>query len=142
MSAIPVVTSDLIAQPPPRGVQWLDIATAAQRSGKSEGHLGRRCRAEWSRTSPPLAKIERPPEGGKPCWYIREDADPAICRVKTIEQLNCEFALNRLPDRQVELLLRKERTVLDWQALKSRTPRGEWNEATDLFVAQLAAAGF
>src|SRR4051794_35439331 len=72
MSAIPTSSIEIIAQPAPRGVEFIDLAEAARRSGWNEGHIKRSC-LRWMAAG--LARKQRPPEGGKAKWFVREDVD-------------------------------------------------------------------
>ena len=68
---------------------FIDLDTAAKRSGRSVGHLSRQCRAKWSAAQ--LAELRPPPGGGKPAWHVREDADPAFARVKAADQIGTDL---------------------------------------------------
>src|SRR4051812_41307253 len=73
--------------PTPRGVEWIDTETAARRSGRSERSIRRDCGDAW------LAQDKAYQEGKK--WWVREDADPALARVRFPEQM--PFDLRQLP---------------------------------------------
>jgi hypothetical protein len=76
------------------GPQFIDLPTAAERSGKSVGHLGRRCREEWKSTGlAVLRKSEASGQrSGKAEWFVREDADAALARVKSSEQVGADLS--------------------------------------------------
>lgn len=38
-----------------------------------------------------MARQQTPADGGRPCWFIREDADPAFARVRFPEQMACDL---------------------------------------------------
>jgi putative transposase len=113
MSALPQQLEQAPSvQPPPRGVQWIDLSTAAQRSGRSEGQLRRRCQDEWSRAG--VAEKRNPGDGRKATWFIREDADAALARVPAGRHQ--AFDESPLTDAQRRELNRKLAIVQQWQA--------------------------
>lgn len=116
-ATMPATTIDAtaVAPPPPRGVEWIGLEAAAQRSGWSVRHVRRLCGDEWHARG--LARVERPPGGGKPAWLVREDAHASLARVKAPERL--AFDVRQLPEaRRRELLAR--RAILDgWERAKS-----------------------
>ncbi|HSW50569.1 MAG TPA: Mu transposase C-terminal domain-containing protein [Bryobacteraceae bacterium] len=122
MSALALITPDVhpglppapapAAPAPARGVGWIDIATAAQRLRCVPGHVSRRCRAEWMAAG--LAEQRRPATGGKPLWYIREDADPALARIRTVEVLDRTFDLRDLTADQRKLLAGRKAILDNW----------------------------
>src|SRR5687768_16965113 len=88
--------------PTPRGVAWIDAATAAARMNVSEQRLRQRCAGEWSAAG--LAEKRRPASGGKSSWHVREDADAALSAVKFADQMSIDLA--RLTDAQRQQILR------------------------------------
>lgn len=95
-----------ITPPPgPRGVRWIDAATAAQRSGWDERTIRRRCGEEWLAQG--LARVER--GGGRSKWMVREDADAAFARVLMPEQMAVD--LQRLSAEQRRQLLQRKRLL-------------------------------
>jgi transposase InsO family protein len=116
---------------------WIDLETAAKRSGLSAGHLARRCRLEWSAKG--QARLARPPEGGKSCYYIRADADPAFASVKFPEQM--PFDPRGLNAEQRADVFDRRRILDNWQtALRARFSLG-FTEAqvTEQFLSRLLA---
>jgi len=67
------------ASPQQRGAVFIDLPTASARSGLSLRQLRRLCSA-WQNQG--LAQLRRPDAGGRAEWYVREDADPRLARVK------------------------------------------------------------
>lgn len=119
------------------GPQWLDLDTAAERSGRSVGHLARRCRAEWLAAG--LARLDPPAGGGKPEWHVREDADAALARVKFPEQLPAN--LGHLSEKKRKIAFQRLDLLKRWeQALAGRHQLG-FTEAkiTQQFIATAEA---
>lgn len=109
---------------------WLSLSEAARRADASIGHLARLCRDQWRGAG--LA-VQRPPEGGgKPTWFIREDADPSFAAVKFPNQLAAEFDYTALPSDQRDELLRKLKIVTAWD----KCP-----DPAETFLARLQADG-
>src|SRR6185437_16085288 len=67
------------ALPQQRGAVYIDLPTASALSGVSLRQLRRLC-AAWHASG--LAELRRPDTGGRAEWYVREDADPRLARVK------------------------------------------------------------
>lgn len=107
MSALP--SSSFVPQPAPAGAEWIDLATASSRSGRSVGHLARQCRDEWAARG--LAEQRRPDGGGKPTWMIRDDADASLSRVKSPQHL--PFDMTTLTAAQRDELLLREQILRD-----------------------------
>jgi len=128
MSALPQASSP----PPlpadtPAGLRWIELAEAARRSGRAEGHLCRRCRDDWA--SAGLAQQRPVGDRGQLGWWIHESADPVFARAKH----TAEFDRSRLTDKQRRLLSQRETAVAGW--------RRTGGEDTDRYLDELAAAG-
>lgn len=80
MTNVAATTENSSPPPAPRGVDWIDAATAAKRMNASDRWVTQLCMQRWS--SQGLAKYVRPESGGKARWLIREDADPMLGRIK------------------------------------------------------------
>jgi transposase InsO family protein len=90
--------------PAPRGVQWIDVKTAAKRMNVDERTITRRCGAEWAARG--LAKCQTPADGrGKAEWTIREDADALLGRVLFPEQMPIDKSM--LTHDQIKLIKAK-----------------------------------
>jgi hypothetical protein len=102
------------AQPAPRGVQWIDLKEAAKRSGRTEGHLSRQCRAEWGAAG--LAELRTPSGGGKAAWHVREDADASFARVRFPEQISAEAiaAKAKLTRAQRDQITQRKQILDQW----------------------------
>jgi putative transposase len=135
MSALPQTST---AANFPAATGWIDLEEAARRSGRTAGHLGNACRKTYAAQN--LAKLEAPPEGGKPRWYIHETADPAFARVKFPEQLSDDWDGTSLTQKQRDQVLLKERIVNEWKAALALVDRGEADATTDEFIIQAKAA--
>lgn len=140
MSALPLETSDAIepVQPAPRGVQWIDLAEAARRSGWSDGHIRRWCPG-WERRG--LARKQRPQGRGKPEWYVREDASPRFARVQSADAR--PFDDRHLTDPQRAALNGRLAIVQRWeQALRAGLTLGfNRDRVTEHFLLELQAEG-
>lgn len=98
-------------QPAPAGVGFISLEAAARRSGRSEGHLARLCRGTWLARGQAELRKTGP---GKPTWWIREDADPAIARVKGAHQIGTD--LRKYPQAKRDQATQRK-TILDaWDA--------------------------
>ncbi len=76
------------------GAEWITLRTAAQRSGLTERRLAQICSGKWAGQQ--LARMQPPPIGGKPIWYVHSTADAAFARVKFPEQMPADLtALNQ-----------------------------------------------
>jgi hypothetical protein len=115
MSAVP--QSSVSQQPVPAGDQWIDLSTAASRSGRSLGHLSRLCRDEWLRAG--KAERRSPDDGGKPVWWIRESADSSLSPIKSPEQLDADSAASiaALSDAQRALIETRFQFLRQWEKL-------------------------
>jgi putative transposase len=102
-----------IPPPAPRGVLWIDAATAAERSKWDERTIRRRCGEEWLAAG--LARIERS-TGLKTKWMVREDAHPKFAVIKFADQLSAEFELRTLSESQRQTVTVRKRIVGAWQA--------------------------
>src|SRR4051812_39347820 len=100
MSALPQTTP--LLDPPPQGATWIDLSEASRRSGRSIGHLARECRSKYAAAN--LAKLEAPPEGGKPIWMIHETAAAEFAKVKSADQLSDNFDRRHLTENQRQQL--------------------------------------
>lgn len=138
MSAVP--SNDLHAnEPAPRGVVWIDLKTAGSRAGVDPNGLRHRL-AEWLPRG--LAKQEKPPGGGKPCWFVREDADRRFMRGGlSIEDKSAAFDLRPFSEQQREIILLRERVVLEWVSVIGQSRLGEWDDATAAFLDDLLSRG-
>jgi putative transposase len=92
---------------------FIDTETAAKRSGWDRGHIGRLCRTKW--VAEGLAKLDRPDNGSKASWFVREDADPKFAREKFADQLTEEFDLRTLNEKKRRGLLDRKRILDGWQ---------------------------
>jgi putative transposase len=93
---------------------WIDLETAARRSGKSVGHLRRKCGDLWMGQG--MASLERPVGGGKSVWRVREDADASLSPVKFADQLTKEFDARELTESQRVRAADRKRIIDAWQA--------------------------
>lgn len=132
---LPSAPSPTQAAPAPAGCRWIDLKQAVARSGKVQGHWARLCAKKYLAAG--LAR-QVSGQGKRPFWEIREDADPCLARVKTVDVLNRDFNMNVLTEAQRKALLFKESTVLGWRAMKGQTDRGQWDANTELYLAELA----
>jgi putative transposase len=89
---------------------FIDLETAARRSGKSIGHLRRLCGEKWLGDG--LARLEQPRDGGRSAWMVSEEADPSLARVKFADQLSSEFDLRKINERKRRGAMDKKR-ILD-----------------------------
>jgi hypothetical protein len=93
--------------------EFISIEEAAKRSGRSIGHLSRRCRDHWG----PLGLARLGQSGsGKPSWQIDIAADAAFAAVKFPEQI--EFDARTLDEEQRRELFARKKILDDW--LKAR----------------------
>lgn len=112
----------------------IDLDTAASRSGKSVGHLKRLCQ-DWARSG--LAVQQRPPEGGKARWYVRDTADAAFARVKFPEGLTADLRAIA-PDKLKEATVRRSILQRWYTARKAAIDLGYTADAgTGRFLQQL-----
>lgn len=88
---------------------YIDLATAAERSGKNRADLSRRCGNEWHPRG--LAKLVQQP-GKKSQWFVREDADPGFAAVKFPEQLKLD--LSSLDASHREQVIQRKRILDNW----------------------------
>lgn len=120
------------------GPTYIDLPTAAQRSNKSAGHLARRCREEWAARG--LARLQSDGvRGGKPEWFVSEEADPAFVRIKPPEMIGLD--LNHLTEKKRAEVYRRLDVLDRWkQALAGRWELG-FSEAqiTAQFIATVEA---
>jgi hypothetical protein len=72
------------------GFEWIDLPTAAARSGKHPRHLSRLCREKLKASG--LAMLRQPAGGGKPVWFVRSDADASFAAVRPAEETAKELA--------------------------------------------------
>jgi transposase InsO family protein len=88
-----------------------------------------------------FAALRSPEEGGKPRWYVREDADPKLARVKFPEQI--PFDLRTVSAKQRQKILRKAEIVTGWEkALAAGTRNGVTEDrTTEDYVRQLRLQG-
>jgi hypothetical protein len=129
--------------PAPAGTAWIDLETAARRSGKSVGHWRRMCGsgthapAAGTLLSRGMAKLCPPPDGGKPSWYIREDADATLARVKFAEQLGTD--LRDVPEAKRKVAYERRRILVAWsEAVQAAFKLGFDKDAgTGRFLQQL-----
>lgn len=118
---------------------FLSLCEASRRSGLSAGHLARQCRAAWAASG--LAEIRTPDDGGKPAWFVREDAAPELARVKSPEQLPAD--LGAVSRRQRERALWKRSILQRWkQSIDAAFTLGfDRDAATGRFLQQMFLAG-
>ena len=114
---------------------FIDLDTAALRSGWAIGHVARLCRDQWQASG--LAIKQRPDGGGKASWLVREDADAAFVRVKMPDQIGTDLrqvpeSKRREASRRLDLLRRWEEACKAAFTLKFDRER-----ATNHFVQQL-----
>jgi putative transposase len=94
---------------------YIDLPTAAKRSGRSVGHLQRQCMDKWAGEG--LAEQRRPPQGGKPRWYVLETADPSFAAVKFPEAMGTD--LRRVPARKREQAIDRRRILDQWHKARA-----------------------
>lgn len=138
------MTAPTIQSPPVApGAGWIDLPTAAKRSGRSIGHVRRLCgSAKYCPGGSTLlskgqARLVAPAGGGKPEWWIKEDADPAFAPVKFANQIGTD--VRHLTDRQRHTA-QLRRLILDkWEeAVSAAFKLGfDRDAATGRFVQQL-----
>jgi hypothetical protein len=123
--------------PAPRGVRWIAVGIAAARMGLGVRQIFRLCAEEWAAVG--LARMQRPEDGGRSAWFIREDADARLSRVRPPDAIAFDLtALTR--DQRAALLWRK--AVLDaWQKSRALGLKAGWSEreATAHFLTTLPA---
>lgn len=119
---------------------FIDIQTAAKRSGKSAGHL-QRLAARWA--SEGKARQATPPEGGKPRWYVAEEADPAFARVKWPEQLTATADLRQVPKAKREQAQARLVMLRQWAEHRGAAIKlgFDADQGTAQFLARAAADG-
>jgi putative transposase len=130
----------LTPQPPPQGVLWIDLKEAARRGGyQSEGSLRHRLK-EWLPVG--LARLERS-DKRKSRWLVREDADPAFARVKSVEHMSDSFDLRQLSREHRDAVLWRKKLIDDWQAALSGAMKLGFTrkQGTAQFIAKIAADG-
>jgi hypothetical protein len=117
------------------GTRWIDLATAAKRSGLSASQLSRKCGDVWFGLG--LARIEPPTGGGKKRWIVREDADERFAPVVLPDRMS--FDLRTLSDTQRAGVLLRESLLTEWSAAKREAFDAGRNEerATDAFLDRL-----
>jgi len=128
----PAITQAPVAPPPaPRGCQWLDVATAARRSGLDERSIRRLCAKEWFARG-----VARMAAGA---WEIRDDADVRLARVRFADDMPAD--LKSLTDANQKLVLAKCAIVKAWEQYTDRAVmRGMGMEsATACFLEELEA---
>ncbi|HUO07071.1 MAG TPA: Mu transposase C-terminal domain-containing protein [Phycisphaerae bacterium] len=134
-----LTTQSLGSNPPPapRGVVWIDVKTAAERMNASERWVLSLCSSKWACRS--LARLETPPGGGKPRWVVREDADPALARIKFPEQLPAD--IRSLTESQRKEYARRVEIYHAWEAACSDAIRsgGTIERATAAFIGRVQA---
>jgi hypothetical protein len=101
--------------PAPAGAEWIDLKEAARRLGLSSDAAVRRFRLPaWIAAG--YARQDKPASGkGKKIWYVREDADPLLARVKQPEHLSAAFDLRTLTDKQRRTVNDRLRLVKRWE---------------------------
>lgn len=135
MSALPSTLNPTQAmpavEPPPRGVVFIELVDAARRSGQCVGHLRRQCGKVWHAQG--KARLHQ--ESGKRSrWLVREDADPAFARAKSVDSHNAAFDMRPFTDVQRKMILTKESVLLAWRSRIDGVPHGDWNAITDAFL--------
>jgi transposase len=88
---------------------FIDVPTAAKRSGLSKGHITRDAANKWRAAG--LAEMQKPAKG-KPRWMIREDADPAFARIKSPEHIQVD--LRQFTAKQRDEAWRREGILKEW----------------------------
>jgi putative transposase len=137
----PLATSNSqLATSPPAGVSWIDIATAAGRSGWTERNIRRLCGERWLADG--LAQL-RKSDSGQSAWFVREDADPKFARIKFPEQLTKEFDIRVLSDAHRNQVLSRKKILDDWHsAMAGGMQLGmSRTQSTATFLARLQAEG-
>lgn len=142
MSALPQTSSPQHLSPGPSS-QWIDLPTAAARSGRTVGHLARECRGKYAAQN--LAKLEAPAseckKGGAPIWFIHETAHPSFARVKSRQQRDENFDRRLLTQRQRDRLKVKEYVVGQWTIVRAAAIAAGKNLRRDVlpvFVERMA----
>src|SRR5579864_892715 len=106
----------IVAPPSPpaaRGATWIDLETAARRSGDSLRALRRRCAVEWGASG--LARKMVPVCGGKASWHVRDDADAALAIVRFPEQM--PFDAMAVSDAQRQIVGVRKRALDRWERM-------------------------
>jgi transposase InsO family protein len=125
-------TPALVAPPAPRGICWIDVATAVQRSGLSKRQITRLCGDEWYARG--LARL------AGSSWTIREDADSRIARVQFPDYAAAD--LRHLSDAHRKLLFWKKQVIAEWETFSNADQfRGIPQEEIDRCFLQLLANG-
>jgi hypothetical protein len=138
LMAIPLAINGPQMPPPaPRGVQWIDVATAAGRMGVDDRTIRRKCVHLWAARG--LAKFERP-AGLKPQWMVREDADPLLARVLFPDALAAD--LSHLTDGERAAVRFKVAVVAAWDDFFAGSAcRTMTKAAAEAHFRELLAAG-
>lgn len=98
----------------PNGTAWISLDDAAKRSGWSVGHIRRMCGERF--LSSGLARLDRPQDGRRSTWMIREDADASFARVKFADQLSSEFDVRALSQSQRDTVNQRKQILDSWHA--------------------------
>jgi hypothetical protein len=112
---------------------WIDVETAARRSGLDERHIRRLCAQEWF--SKGLARQL----AGKGKWEVREDADVRLGRVRGADDLPTD--LKSLSAKNLKRVMAKVAILKSWEAyLSDALSRGQASgPATVCFLEELAS---
>ena len=89
---------------------WINLDEAARRSGRSVGHLRRRCANEWLAAGT-AKKLET--RNSKLEWHVNESADPAFTRVKFPEAIAAD--LSSVVESKRREAVRRKKLLDDWR---------------------------
>jgi len=121
---------------------WIDIATAAKRSGKSAGQIRKLCARRWAKDG--LARLVPVVGTSKRVWSIWEAADAAFAPPPGTPEPKTDdsIAIGELNDAELDELARREQIVLDWLKVRKslKTGRGV-SRATARFIARQRSIG-
>jgi putative transposase len=131
----PVFIAEALPALPP-GVRWIATAEAASRKKITERAIRLLCERLESEG---MAILSRSTDGGKPRWFIRTDADPALREIPLPADIPMD--LRGLSDAQREKLHRKLAIVKGWIEACRVSSRGRLTkaEATALYIARVKA---
>jgi putative transposase len=94
---------------------WRDFRAVARILGIVEGQVRRKCLVEWQPRG--VAEQRSPGDGRRSIWFVREDAEPELARVKQPEHL--PFDMTALSAAQRDELLMREKILTDWERART-----------------------
>ncbi len=136
--ATPLATTPT-STPAPRGAQWLDVATAAQRIGLDERTVRRRCQTDWVWRG--QAEQRRPAGGNlKAQWFVRDDADPLLARAVGSDAAAADLSF--LTDAERTAVRFKRAVLAAWDDFLNHPAAGRLTKAeAERQFGELLAAG-